>query len=131
MVEAAFRVELAAGEGVLVLAEVAVDHLAKGIVVVAGLLLALMVGQGHDAAESVVGVEELPSFRTVLVGVVVALGNVVFLLTDDPAVGPVIGGDLLGVLAAHLLQHLQTVIEVTGDIVFFTGVLEGRRLTAS
>jgi len=125
VVEAALRVELATGEGVLVIAEVAVDHLAEGIVMIAGLLLALMVGEGHDAAEAVVAIEELAAFRAVLVGLVVALGNVVFLLADDPAVGPVIGGDLLGVLAADLLQHLQTIVEVTGNIVFLAGVLEG------
>lgn len=124
MVEAALRVELTVGEGVLVLAEVAVDHLTEGIVMVAGLLLALVVGEGRDAAEAVVGIEELAAFRTVLVGLVVALGNGVFLLGNDPAVGPVIGGDLLGILAADLLQHLQTIIEVTGDVVL-AGALEG------
>lgn len=89
MVKSAFRVELAAGEGVLVFGEVAVDDLAEGVVVVAGLLFALVVAEGDDAAEAVVGIEELLAFGTVLVAVV-ALGDVVLLAGDDAAVGAVV-----------------------------------------
>jgi hypothetical protein len=47
---------------------------------------------------------------------VVALGDVVFLLGDNAAVGPVILGDLLAVLAGDLLQNFQAVVEIAGDV---------------
>ena len=111
--KAAFRVELGACEGVLVFGEVAVDDLAEGIVVVASLLFALVVPEGDDAAEAVVGVEELAAVGAVLV-VVVALGDVIFLAGDDAAARPVVGDDLLAVLAADLLQNFEAVVEEAG-----------------
>jgi hypothetical protein len=50
-----------------------------------------MVGESCNTAKSIIGIEQLLTFRTVLIATVVTLGDVILLLRDDPAVCTIIG----------------------------------------
>ena len=78
-----------------------------------------MVAEGDDAAEAVVGVEKLAAFGTVLVAGG-ALRDVVLLAGEDPAVCPVVGDDLLAVLAGDLLEDFRWAIPGTVYLIRFS-----------
>jgi hypothetical protein len=57
MIQTTLRVELSTGKSILVLRQVSLDHLAKGVVPVAGILHSLMIAEGDNTAKSVMGIE--------------------------------------------------------------------------
>ncbi len=63
MVEPGFRVKALSGIGVLVLADIPINQLAKGIIVVAGLCFAVTAGKGNNTARFIckTGKDIIPS----------------------------------------------------------------------
>ncbi|WP_304511261.1 hypothetical protein [Desulfopila sp. IMCC35008] len=50
-----------------------------------------MIGKSRNTPESIIGIKQLPTFRTVLVPVVITLGDIILLLSNDPAICTIIG----------------------------------------
>ncbi len=87
-------------------------ELAEGIVLIAVGNRAGIGGEGGDTAETVIEIELL-----------LALAAAMFLAGDDLVVGPVIGHYPFAFRPGHLLQDLQTVIEIA-DLDLALGCLE-------
>ncbi|WP_163341098.1 hypothetical protein [Desulfopila sp. IMCC35008] len=79
------------GKSIRVTSQISGQHLTKSIILITGLQFTLMIGESSNTAESIISIEQLPAFRTILVSVVVTLGDVIFLLSDDPTVCTIIG----------------------------------------